>query len=389
MNAHCVNLSELLDVMLGPNAVDRWQSGDQSWRANHAQLPHWPHAQELSHYGWQGCEPLLCVLHEERSDSLQFRNALLLLVYFDSVFVYRELKALYPVAGHDQRPWFEEACRKILIRCFHSPRDRDHTRFRDISKKTLEGRLSTSPVLVELANTVHVKRGRPAVVHDMAVADGITTLDVAELAAGSGTPLALVASDRFLYLHFGETAANRVAFLSDGRVLQYEIDGIAFSATAGSVPGQYAAATPQLDALFGHPGLQRITMLAPEVELAAASGRHQVSFKEEDVFDPDPDIAHADIIRVANVLVESTHDHRGYFTRREILGAMANLGGLAGDGAYLVLNNFRRQIEYAGVWRKDASRDQWTRLPTPAGLPDDLDGIGDINIRHADGEETE
>jgi hypothetical protein len=119
-------------------------------------------------------------------------------------------------------------------------------------------------------------------------------------------------------------------------------------------------------------------MLAPEAEGAAAGGPCVVAFREEDALDPDPDLAQADIIRIANLLVESTAEHRGYFARDEIIAAIAGLGLRAGDGAWLVLDNFRQKIERAGLWRKDAAAATWIRHPTPAGLPDVLEGVEDV-----------
>ena len=62
---------------------------------------------------------------------------------------------------------------------------------------------------------------------------------------------------------------------------------------------------------------------------------------------------------------------------------MARIGGLgvrAKDGAYLLLDNFRKKIERVGIWRKDASVTRWVRLPTGPDVCDVLEGVGDINI---------
>jgi len=366
-------MSPSAEHLLTSLRVDLWQADDQAWRRHPGMLPACPPAVELAAAGREAHGPLLAALRAERDDSLRFRNALVLLLYFDSLFVYRELKALYGTASEAQRQWLGEACRKLLVRCFHHASGRDPSRFRDIGKNTWRGRLGTTAAVVALAAETLAERGRKAVVRDMGVSDGGTSLDLAEAAAEQAVPLAIVATDRFLFLHFAERDGDRAVFASGGAPIQYELDGKARRAAD-------AEPQPRLDALFRPGGLERITMLAPEVELAAESGRCDIAFKEEDVLRPEPDLAQADILRVANVLVEATADHRGYFTRDEIVRAIARLGTHAGDGARLVLDNFRRKIERGGLWRKDAAAGCWRRLHTPAGLPDVLDGIADIPI---------
>lgn len=348
---------------------DYWQDGYQNWRSsqNHSMLPDCPLGAELVQGGRRAYEGLLDILRGEGGDSLRFRNALFLLMYFDSLFVYRAIKDIYRTATDAQRVWLAEACRKILIRCFHYAGGRDAARFRDVSRNTHRGRLSTSPAVVSLASELSDARRDRAIVRDMAVADGITSLDIAVIAGEQDIPISIVATDRFLFLYFAELEGNKAAFAGDGTPIQYEIGGRTFSGKEG-------------DATLDPTSAERITMLAPEVEAAAESGRCHMSFKEEDVLDPDPDIAEADIIRVANILVESTDSHRGYFTRDEIVSAIARLGIHARDSARLLLDNFREKVERRGQWRKDALAGKWIRLSTPAGLPDVLEGVGDIRI---------
>jgi hypothetical protein len=121
-------------------------------------------------------------------------------------------------------------------------------------------------------------------------------------------------------------------------------------------------------------------MLAPQVDHALRTGELALRFKEEDAFDPDPDIGEADIIRIANLLVERSDDHRGYYYRQDILDAIARLGRAARDGAYLYLDNFRKKVEHVGLWQKDASASEWTRLPVAEDVAVDLAGVTSIPI---------
>jgi hypothetical protein len=123
-----------------------------------------------------------------------------------------------------------------------------------------------------------------------------------------------------------------------------------------------------------------IAMLAPRVAFAAESRPNQLQFGEENAFDPRTDIAEADIIRIANLFVERTEDHRGYYRREDIVAAIAELGRRAKDGAHLFLDNFRKKLEHVGHWRKDGSSQEWVRIPVDGAFVPDLHGVGNITI---------
>jgi len=341
-------------------------------------MPDCPEASELVAIGRPAYECLLDIVRSEERCTRRFRNALCLLLYFDSLFVYREFKEAYGQATARQRKWFEAACRKLLIRCVEFPEEGTESLLREIPRNTRQGRLATTRIVIRRARDLLRQRRRRVLLRDMAVADGITTLDVALEASRKKLPLDIVASDVQVFLRFAESQGGRAVFTSDGKAVQHEIGGRTMRAGDAQLSRDYAAVCRRLDALSTRRGLKRGTMLAPEVEAAVSERRCAISFKEEDVFDPAPDIARADIIRIANLLVERTADHRGYFDREDIVKAIRGIGVRAKDGAYLYVDNFRKKVERVGVWRKDRRAGKWIRQPTPAQLAEALEGVGDI-----------
>ena len=376
-----MNIRSLIEEATGPGAPDYWEQDDQAWRAfrpSGGALPEAPLAHELAQAGKAASEPLIGIVATEDADSLRFKNALFFLMYSNSLFVYRDLKKLHPRAATAQRPWLEEAVRKIMIRC-QGWSDVPAPDRRSISKNTRPGRLATTPIIVDLAAEIARRAGRPAVVRDMAVADGITSLELATLAADRNVVLSVVATDAWLHLYYAEHDGNQAVFKTDGDPVQYEILGKLFR-RGRELPESYRKPMKALDSLFDPVRLGRITTIAPEVERAAASADCDITFKEEDLFHPEPDIAEADIIRVADLLVEITPDHRGYFQRGEIIEAVARLGAVVKDGAYLFLDNYRRKMERCGRWRKAAARGQWLRQPIASDMPVVLDGVSGIEM---------
>ncbi len=75
------------------------------------------------------------------------------------------------------------------------------------------------------------------------------------------------------------------------------------------VPAALRRAQAELDEAAEGLAAQTITMLAPQVDHAVQTGRFALRFREEDAFHPNPDIGEADLIRIANLLVERTDDH--------------------------------------------------------------------------------
>ncbi len=343
-------------------------------------LPECPKAGELITLGRAGSDRLLEIVCTETIDNARFRNALYLLMYFDSLFAYRTAKEIHKAASDAQRRWLEAACRKILIRCVEYPETGNESLTREIPRNTRRDRLATTQMVVGLAKTLLGTGQRTVNVRDMAVADGITSLDVAVTAAGQGVPISITATDVQLYLHFVEIHGHRAVFTSDGVAHQYEIQGHLFKTEDRGASSRHRSAMDALDAMFTRGRSERITMVAPEVERAAESRRYDMSFKEEDALDPHPDIAEADIIRVANLLVERTVDHRGYFGREDIIRMVGQIGLHAKNGAHLLLDNFRQKIERVGHWRKDASSSRWTRVDTGPQIAPALEGVADIDI---------
>jgi len=343
-------------------------------------LPDFPAAREFVPAGRTAYEHLFAILRAEESDSLTFKNALFLLMYFDSLFVYRALKEIYKDSAQPQRKWLDAACRKTLIRCVEYPESGHEALTREIPRNTYPRRLATTPMLVALAAELQRDTGRTTVIRDMAVADAVTSLDVAEAAAQQGIPVSITATDIQLYLYFAKLGDDRAVSTGNRTVTQYEIDGRTYGTRHDDVPPSHLIRKKQLDETLASPAADRINMLAPEVELAEASGRYDISFKEEDASHPDPDISGAHIIRVANLFVERTPEHRGYFYRADMVQAIAQLGIPVKDGAYLFVDSFIQKLERVGKWRKDASSSRWIRLPTPTEIPEVLNGIADIDI---------
>jgi len=377
------DLSRRIETIIEATSTDYWLAQTEDSRPNPwvGELPDCPQALKIAQEGQASYRYLLDIVSREQADSLRFRNALLFVLHFDSLFAWRELKRLHKDADAPKRRWLEKGIRKALARCFHAPRGRDKSRFRDIGRNTRRGRLASTPVVVQLARKIETRHKRKPILRDMAVSDGVTSLDVAQMAAAENVPVSIVATDAFLYLHFTECDGGQAVFLSDGRPLQYEFSGETHRMQDGEVPERCAGIRRRLDQSFAEGDVARVAMLAPEVELAVESGRYDISFREEDLFEPDPDISSADIIRIANMLVETTATHRGYFLKAEIVDAIAALGTRAKDAAYLLLNNFREKVERLGLWRKDTARGQWVRESNPSELPGVLDGVGDIAIR--------
>ena len=381
------DLSRRIETIIEATSTDYWPAQTEDSRPNPwiGELPECPQALNLAEEGQASYRYLLDIVSREHIDSHRFKNALFFLLYFDSLFVWRELKRLYKGANAPKRKWLEKAIRKALVRCYRDPRGRDEARFRDIGKNTWPGRLASTPVVVRLARKIEARRKHKPILRDMAVSDGVTSLDVAQMAAAENAPVSIVATDAFLYLHFTECDGGQAVFLGDGRPLQYEFLGQIYRMQDGEEPGSCAGIRRRLDQSFAEGDVASVPMLAPEVELAVESGRYDISFREEDLFEPDPDISSADIIRIANMLVETTETHRGYFLKAEIVDAIAELGTRAKDAAYLLLNNFREKVERLGLWRKDTAGGQWVRESNPSELPGVLDGVGDIAIRSSPG----
>ncbi len=173
---------------------------------------------------------------------------------------------------------------------------------------------------------------------------------------------------------------NEVVCYSNGEPCQYAIAGQTYGVRHPDVPAALGPAQAELDEAVRGPATQGITMRVPQVDHAVQTGRLGIPFKEEDAFDPDPDIGQADIIRVANRFVERGDDHRGYYYRQDILEAMSRLGKAAKDGAYLYLDNFRKKVEHIGLWRKDASAREWNGLAVGEDFAMNLKGVTSIPI---------
>jgi hypothetical protein len=305
-------------------------------------------------------------------------------MYFDDLFVYRQLKTRYSEAPPPQRPWLDVACRKILLRCLETPEAAHEPLTREIVRNTWRGRLATTGMIVGLAARAFVPSHGTVIIRDMAVSDGVTALDLADEAARRGVDVAITATDLRLYLLYAECDGNEVVAYRDGEPCQYAICGQTYGLRHADVPAALRAAQTQLDETVRGPAAQTITMLAPQVDDAIQAGRIPLRFQEEDAFDPAPDIAEADTIRIANLLVERTDDHRGYYYREDILTTLSRLGGVAKDGAYLYLDNFRKKVEHVGLWRKDAAAGHWTRLPVDGDVAQDLEGVTSIPIPAAE-----
>jgi hypothetical protein len=370
------NIEDKIDALL-KSSVNYWEDANQEGLLPGCRaLPDCPPAVELAKAGQPAYERLIDIINKEEADSLHFKNCLFCLLYFDNLFVYRRLKEIYKNADKAQKKWLDEACRKIITRCFEYPQERTESLQREIPRNTSRGRLSTTSMIIDLALRISNKNKKKVIIRDTAIADGITTLDMAMKAVEQKIPVSITATDILLYLYFGKLEGNRVVFTSDGVAVQYEIRGEIYRAGNNNLPVCHKNIQKKLNRIFDQTKLDRITMLSSEVELSG----YNILFKEEDVFNPEPDIAEADIIRVANILVEKTDDHRGYFYREDIIKAIANLGRYAKDGSYLVLNNFRKKMEHVGMWKKELSSNKWIRLSIPDGMKDDLEGIGDIDI---------
>jgi hypothetical protein len=341
-------------------------------------LPDYAEATALVAEGAAASRALMTVVRREREDTPAFRNALFLLMYFDSLFVYRDLKAQYSEASPEQRPWLDAACRKIVLRCLEVPETAPGPQTREIVRNTWRGRLVTTSLIVDLAAQAFGRSPGTVIVRDMAVSDGVTVLDLAEEAVCRGVDVSITATDLRLYLRYAEHEGDEVACYRDGEPLQYAIGGCTYRAS--DVPAALASAQAELEKAARGPATQTITLLAPQVDHAVETGRHALRFREEDAFHPDPDIRQADIIRIANLLVERTDEHRGYYYRQDIRKAISQLGQVAKDGAYLFLDNFMRKVEHVGLWRKDASAREWTRLPVGAEVAVDLEGVTSIPI---------
>ncbi len=346
-------------------------------------LPDCPVATALVPDGRAAWRALVEIVDTEAEDTRAFKNALFALMYFDDLFVYRELKALYPEAHRKQRPWLDVACRKILLRCLGTPEDAHAPLTREIVRNTWRGRLATTSMVVDLAADLCGQWRRTIIIRDMAVSDGATTLDLAEEAARRGVDVSITATDLKLHLLYAEHDGNGVVCYSDGEPCQYVIGAQTYGVRHPNLPTALGPARAMLDELARGPAAQRITMLAPQVDHAVRTGQLAVCFKEEDAFDPDPDIGQADILRIANLFVERCDDHRGYYHRQDILEAMSRLGRAAKDGAYLYLDNFRKKVEHIGLWRKNASAHEWNRLTVGGDFAMDLRGVTSIPIDSA------
>ena len=208
-----------------------WEKGDQAWRdyrPTGGALPEVPEAHEFTRMGRAAHEALLDIVLGETDGSLRFKNALFFLMYFDNLFVYRDLKRAFRHANASRRDLLAEAARKVLIRCTGwSGPPIDSTR-RGISKNTRPERLRTSSMIVELADEMWRVTSRKIAIRDIAVSDGSTSLDMAAAAAERRVPIHIVGTDAWLYVYCREIEGNRVAFNSRGEALQFEIDGQTF-----------------------------------------------------------------------------------------------------------------------------------------------------------------
>jgi len=343
-------------------------------------LPDLPAAQTLAGGGQPASQALLASMRAEVRDTLVLKNALFLLMYFDSLFIYRELKALYRAAPEAQQRWIDVACRKVLLRCLEVPADA-HTRLtREIVRHTSRGRLATTELAVGLAADLFAQHGRKIVIRDMAVSDGVTTLDLAEAAARRGVPVSITGTDLQLHLLHAMQGSEGIVSLCDGTVLQCVIAGITYGVRHADLSTAPAGRLEVLAAELRGSGGERVTMLAPQVEQVAASGQFDLRFRQEDAFNPHPDIGEADIIRIANLLVERTDRHRGYYCRSDIVEAIARLGSRAKGGAYLLLNNFMQKTEHVGLRKKEKPSPRWVRVPVSGPFREDLSGVSDIPI---------
>ncbi len=347
-------------------------------------LPDCPNATALVAEGKAAWRALFEVVRREAEDTLVFKNALFLLMYFDDLFVYRELKARYAEAPPAQRPWLDVACRKTLLRCLETPETVHGPLTREIVRNTWRGRLATTQMIIDLAAHAFRPLHRKIIIRDMAVSDGVTALDLAEEAARRGVEVSITATDLRLYLLYAERDGNDVVAYSDGEPCQYAIGGHTYGLRHADVPAALRTAQAELDEAVRGRAAQRVTMLAPQVDHAVQTGQLAIRFKEEDAFDPDPDIGEADIIRIANLLVERTDDHRGYYYRQDILAALSRLGRVAKDGTYLYLDNFRKKVEHVGLWRKDAAAGHWARLSVAPDVAMDLEGVTSIPVESAE-----
>lgn len=372
----------LVEQFAGSSETDYWGHPDQDWRNYQpagGSLPDISEAHQFVKMGRRGYLPLLKIASTENNDSLRFKNALYFLMYFDSLFIYRDLKKMFGRASSSQRSWIAEAMRKTLIRSTGWSDPPPESSRRGVSKNTRPSRLSTTAIIVELSRDIHHCSGRKIIIRDVAVSDGTSSAELADMAAKRGVPVSIVATDAWLYLYYAISDGNQVVFNSRGEPVQYEIQGKTFR-RGDKIPASLRQSKEQLEKTFDRDGLERITTIAPDVEALVDSGDYDIVFKEEDLFHPEPDMKEADIIRVANLLVEITKDHRGYYSREEILKAVADLGRCVKDGAYLFLDNYQSKIERCGKWQKDSLPVMWRRLPVAMDIPEVLDGVSDIEI---------
>ena len=376
------DVQSLIARLTGSPGTDYWGDSEQDWRNYRpagGSLPDIPEAYQLAKTGRDAYLPLLKIVSMEGSDSPRFRNALFFLMYFNSLFVYRDLKKMFGQGNSAQEVWIAEAMRKMLIRSTGWSEHPPEPSRRAVSKNTRPGRLSTTAAIVDLARGIHARSGQKVVIRDVAVSDGTSSVELAALAAERGVPVCIVGTDAWLCLCYAIREGDQVVFNSRGKPLQYEIHGKLFR-WGDEVPASLAQSKQRLEKAFGTGALERITTIAPDIEASVGAGDYDMVFKEEDLFSPDPDMREADIIRVANLLVEVTDDHRGYFSREEILKALVELGRCVKDGAFLFLDNYRNKIERCGGWQKDSSSARWRRLDLALDTPDVLEGVRDINI---------
>ncbi len=288
---------------------------------------------------------------------------------FNSLFLYRELKEIYPECNPQQQKYLNQALRIILKQGFYYEDTRDQKVFRTIGKNTYRNRLCTSQIIAELAKELHQKYKKKIIIRDIAVSDGITTLDMAIEIDRLDFPVSIKATDLTLYLYYVDRGKEKAVFAGKGRPLQYEIDGELHFCNQGDIP-------EELGSLFDPEKLEKVSMICPEMMSFIHNSKCEINFAEEDLFNLDPDIGEADIIRIANLLVESTDSHRGYFTKDETVDVLIKLGPHAKEGAFLFLDNYREKIERYGKWRKAGNR--WVRCESIAVVPDVLDGVNEI-----------
>jgi hypothetical protein len=90
---------------------------------------------------------ILAIVAGETVDSHVFRNGVFVLMYSDSLFIYKGLKDIYLNASPAQRKWVDPACRKMMLRCLEVPEDSQAELTREVVRNTHQGRLATTGIV--------------------------------------------------------------------------------------------------------------------------------------------------------------------------------------------------------------------------------------------------